>query len=63
MKQPKITGHMIVQNEEQWVWYAIHSVLPFVEKLFIYDTGSTDKTVSLISSIKSKKIAFQKKEK
>ncbi|MFC1653802.1 glycosyltransferase [Patescibacteria group bacterium] len=54
-----ITGHMIVKNEDQWVWFAINSVLSSVDSLFIYDTGSTDKTVKIIKSIKSKKIKFE----
>jgi len=36
-----ITAHMIVKNEEQWVWYALQSILPYVDKVIVYDTGST----------------------
>ena len=54
-----ITGHMIVCNEEQWVWYAINSVLKYLDQLIIYDTGSTDKTVPIIKSISSSIIYFQ----
>lgn len=54
----KITAHMVVKNEDQWVWYAINSVLPYVNKLLITDTGSTDNTVKIIKSIKSDKIEF-----
>lgn len=55
----KITTHTIVVNEEQWIWYAINSVLPFVDYMFITDLGSTDKTVDIIRSIKSSKIIFE----
>jgi glycosyltransferase involved in cell wall biosynthesis len=55
----KITSHTIVVNEEQWIWYAINSVLPFVDYMFITDLGSTDKTVDIIRSIKSPKIIFE----
>lgn len=58
-----ITGHMIVRNEDCFVRYAIESVLPFIDQLIIYDTGSTDKTVEIIQSIKSDKIFFEKKGK
>lgn len=61
MESAGLTGHMMVKNEEFWIWYAIHSVLPFLDKLIIFDTGSTDKTVKIIHSIKSKKIQFQEK--
>ena len=53
-----ITAHMIVKNEDQWVYYAIHSVLPHVDTILITDTGSNDKTVKVIKSIRSKKIHF-----
>lgn len=56
-----ITGHMIVKNEDKWVYFAIISVLPFVDKLIIFDTGSTDKTVKTIKLVKSSKIIFQEK--
>lgn len=56
-----ITAHMIVKNEEQWAWYAVMSVIEHVDVLLIYDTGSTDKTANIITSIKSPKIQFFKK--
>jgi len=56
MTSPKITAHMIVKNEDQWVYYAIQSVLPYVEQLLITDTGSSDNTLSIIKSIESSKI-------
>jgi glycosyltransferase involved in cell wall biosynthesis len=49
---------MIVKNEDQWVYYAIQSVLSYVDEFLIVDTGSTDHTVEIIRSIKSKKIKF-----
>lgn len=56
--RPTITAHMVVKNEDQWVEYAIRSVLPFVDSFLITDTGSTDHTVSKISSIRDSKIKF-----
>ena len=61
MNNPLVAVHMIVKNEEQWVWYAIQSVINYVDKLLIYDTGSTDKTVEIIKTIKSEKIMFMEK--
>lgn len=58
MNASGITGNMVVKNEDQWVWYAIQSVLPYVDTLLITDTGSSDNTVDIISSIKSDKIIF-----
>lgn len=61
LKSSLLTAHMIVKNEDQWIWYALQSVLPYVEKILVYDTGSTDRTVQIISSIKSKKINLTRK--
>lgn len=49
---------MVVKNEDQWVYFAIRSVLPYVEQFLITDTGSTDATIKIINSIKSPKIKF-----
>lgn len=56
-----VTAHIIVKNEDRWVWFAIQSVLPYVKCALIYDTGSTDKTVEIVKSIKSPKIIFEEK--
>ena len=53
-----LTAHMVVKNEDRWVWFAINSVLPYVDAMLITDTGSTDKTVEIINSITSPKIIF-----
>ncbi|MCX6784020.1 MAG: glycosyltransferase [candidate division WWE3 bacterium] len=53
-----ITAHCLVKNEENFIWYALSSVLPFVDKVLVWDTGSTDKTVDIIKSINSPKIEF-----
>ncbi len=60
MKQG-ITVHCVVKNEEKWIWYALNSILEIASKVLIYDTGSTDKTVEIIKTIKSKKIIFEEK--
>ncbi len=57
----KLTVHMVVKNEDLWIWYAVNSVLPYAEQIFIYDTGSSDKTVEIIKSLKSPKIFFEEK--
>ena len=56
-----ITAHCIVKNEENFVWFAINSILDYVNKMIIWDTGSTDKTVEIIKSIGSPKISFEEK--
>lgn len=58
-----VTVHSLVANEDQFIWFSLMSVLPFIDKILIYDTGSTDKTVEIIKSIKSEKIVFEEKGK
>ena len=61
MVRPKIVVHCLVKNEENFIWYALKSVLPFVDRIMVWDTGSEDKTVKIIKSIKSSKIDFVEK--
>ncbi|HLD27297.1 MAG TPA: glycosyltransferase [Patescibacteria group bacterium] len=55
----KLTSHTLVKNEEVWIKPALEAVINFVDEALVWDTGSTDKTVSLIQSIKSPKIKFK----
>lgn len=55
----KIIVHCLIKNEERFIWYAINSVLPFVDQIMVWDTGSTDSTVKIVKSIKSNKIQFK----
>lgn len=58
MDKNNVTVHMVVKNEDRFIWYAISSVLPFAERLLIYDTGSQDQTVKIIQSFKDERIEF-----
>jgi glycosyltransferase involved in cell wall biosynthesis len=63
-----LTVHMMLCNEERWVWYAIMAVIEYVDHIIIFDTGSTDATVDIINNIiKNKeyadKIVFEEKGK
>lgn len=53
------TVHTIIKNEERWIKPALEAVLDKAEVLLVWDTGSTDKTISLIQSIKSPKIKLK----
>ncbi len=46
--QKTLTAHMVVKNEEKWIWYSIKSVIDYVDKFIIFDTGSSDSTVDII---------------
>lgn len=56
----KISAHCLVKNEDRFVWYSIMSVIDYVDEVMIWDQGSTDKTIEIIKSIDSPKIAFKK---
>ena len=36
-----LTAHIMVRNEP-FVWYAVRSVYPYVDKILLWDTGSDD---------------------
>jgi hypothetical protein len=61
MNKTEITGHMLVKNEDRFIWYAISSVIEYLDQLIIFDTGSTDKTIEIIKSFKNSKIKFYSK--
>ena len=59
----KIWANTIVNNEENFIWFSLMSVIDFVDQILIYDTGSTDKTVEIIKKvqeIKKDKIILRK---
>ncbi|HSR89226.1 MAG TPA: glycosyltransferase family 2 protein [Candidatus Udaeobacter sp.] len=61
---PTITAHCIIKNEENFVGYAIKSVIDFVDTVLVFDTGSTDKTVNIVQGLIKEypnKIIFEEK--
>lgn len=51
----KIWANTIVHNEENFIWFALMSVVDFVDQILVYDTGSTDKTVQIIKEVQKVK--------
>ncbi len=47
----KIWAHMLVKNEARWLWYSVASIAPYVDKVLLWDTGSTDKSLDVIKSL------------
>jgi len=45
---PRISAHCLVKNEARFVWYSLTSVVNWVDRVRIVDTGSTDNTVKII---------------
>ena len=58
----EITVHCLLRNEEKFVRQAIMSVLPIAQRVLVYDTGSTDATLDVVSSIDSDKIEIVQKK-
>ena len=46
-----IWAHTLVKNEERYLWYAVMSVIDYIDRILIWDTGSTDNTVDIIKEI------------
>ncbi len=58
----KIWAHSLVYNEENYLWFSIISIIDFVDKVLLWDTGSTDQTVKVIEELVKKypnKISFK----
>ncbi len=50
----KIWAHTLVRNEERWLWYAVTSIVDFVDRVLLWDTGSTDNTLAIIKDLKKR---------
>lgn len=59
-KNVKISGVIMVKDQEQFIYNCISSVLPIVDELIVMDTGSADKTLDIVQSFESKKISVKK---
>ena len=43
----KVWAQTLVKNEERWLWYSVSSVIDQVDKLLLWDTGSTDGSLEI----------------
>lgn len=50
----KTWANTLVKNEERYLWFGVTSVIDYVDKILIWDTGSTDNTPKVIKQLKSK---------
>lgn len=48
----KIWAHTLVKNEERYVWFAVNSMINYVDKILLWDTGSNDNTWEILKNIK-----------
>lgn len=64
MTKPTLWVHAMIKNEARWLWYSINSVIDHVDKIMLWDTGSTDNTNDIVTELRRKypnKIDFQKR--
>ena len=47
----KIIAHTLVKNEERLIWFSVMSIINHVDKILLWDTGSSDNTVYIIKNI------------
>jgi len=50
----KIFCDWVIKNEEERIKASLESVLPYVDRAVVVDTGSTDKTLEIVKSVGSK---------
>lgn len=50
----KIWAHTLVKNEARWLWYSVSSVIEQVDRLLLWDTGSTDGSIEIEQELKRK---------
>ncbi|OGY18475.1 MAG: hypothetical protein A2900_03565 [Candidatus Chisholmbacteria bacterium RIFCSPLOWO2_01_FULL_50_28] len=53
---------MLVKNEERWIWFAVQSVLPAVDGVLVVDTGSSDRTLDILKTIRANKLVVEERE-
>lgn len=47
-------AHTLVKNEDRYLWYAVRSVIEHVDKVLLWDTGSSDNTVKIAEELKKR---------
>lgn len=50
----KIWAHTLFKNEERWLWFSVTSVINHVDKLLLWDTGSTDRSWKIAKLLKER---------
>jgi len=50
----KIWAHTLVCNEERYLWFVVMSVINYIDKILLWDTGSSDNSVKIIKELKKR---------
>lgn len=46
--------HSLVKNEERFLWFSVTSVIDYVDRILLWDTGSTDESIRIEKEIKKR---------
>jgi glycosyltransferase involved in cell wall biosynthesis len=60
-----VYAHCLVKNESRWLWFAVTSIIDHVDKLLLWDTGSTDGSLEIERELVKKypdKILFKERK-
>ncbi len=50
----EIWAHSMIKNEGRWLWYSVGSVINHVDKILLWDTGSTDSSLQIEKKLAKK---------
>ncbi len=48
----RLVAISLVRNEEYWIWYALTSVYPYVDRILLFDNHSTDATLEIVRGMR-----------
>jgi len=57
-----IVAHCLLKNEEKWLWYSVTSVIDNIDRVLLWDTGSTDGSIEIVKELIKKypeKVVFK----
>lgn len=50
----RVWAHTLFRNEERFLWYSVSSVIDYVDRLLLWDTGSTDDSWKIARVLKKR---------
>ena len=56
----QLTVHMMVRNEEYWIWFAVTAALEGCGRLMLWDTGSEDRTLELARAVADDRLHIER---
>ena len=54
MGKKRVWGNTIVKNEGRYIFFSLMSVIDFLDRILVWDTGSSDDTIKIIKHIQKK---------